>query len=237
MPRSILTHVWLIASLMATLGAAIGVLLANLWMDRADRFTAQATLAMLPVQDVPASEVSGLWEVLNQGQATRSAAIVMADGRWLDAGASAAGVPKSDLGLSAGAIPDTTLITVKMEARSAAAAGAALKAAVDDAMSTAAAATGPFKLQMIGGSVASTSATPLQMLGAFGGGGLLIGAGCGVLISRSARTRSKSSVLGHSSSHPAQVKNRHSRDERIDDIDCLDADDEFETLSLRITSR
>jgi hypothetical protein len=184
---------WLLATVLAVLGLFAGVVLANAFSGGDERFTAQATLAMLPDRDIPPDRVSSFWEILNRGQATGSAAIVLKDNSWLPPAAAAAGVAKSDLELSAGAIPDTTLITLRMTASSAEAAEAALSSVLNDAVGPAAAVSGPFRLVVVSspnGSARSMSPTPIQLLGAFGIAGMLTGAGAGLLISRSVRERS-----------------------------------------------
>jgi PST family polysaccharide transporter len=191
--RNLLTRTWLVMTVLATIGLSIGVLVAYVFNGHAERFTAQATLAMLPGPEVPVEQAPNFWEVLNQGQATRSAAIVLGDNRWLDAAASAAGVSKSDLTLSAGAIPSTTLITVRMQADSARGAELALDSVLTDASGFAASVSGPFRLETIAspdGSAHSMGPARVQMFGALGIAGLLVGAGAGLLVSRSAQGRS-----------------------------------------------
>ena len=134
---------WLVVPVCALIGLLIFVVPAFLLTGHAERFKAQSTVAMLPGPTVPNTEVSNYWEVLNRGQATRSAAIVLQDDRWLGNASSAAGVPKSELALTAGAIPDTTLITVTMEANSAKAAEAALQSVLSEALGQAAQVSGP----------------------------------------------------------------------------------------------
>lgn len=191
--RTLLARTWLIVTVLATIGLSIGVLGTYVFTGHAERFTAQATLAMLPGPDVPVEQQPNFWDVLNQGQATRSAAIVLGESRWLDDAASAAGTSKSKLTLSAGAIPETTLINVTMKADSAKAAELALASVLTHASGLAAATSGPFMLQTIAspdGSAHSMSPSSVQTLGALGIAGLLVGAGAGLLISRSAQRRS-----------------------------------------------
>jgi hypothetical protein len=187
MGKAHLARTWLFVTILATLGLVMGVVMADALSGREKRFTAQATLAMLPERNIPLEQVSSFWEVLNRGQATASAAIVLKDGRWLDSAAAAAGVPKSELTLSAGAIPDTTLITVTMKAQSARAAEAALDSVLADAVRPAAEIAGPFRLETVvppDGSATAMAPTPIQMFGALGIAGLLVGAGAGLLVSR-----------------------------------------------------
>lgn len=202
MNRAVLSRTWLIATGLAALGLIVGIA-AAMFVTSSDRarYQAESTLAMLPSQQVPITQASGFWEVLNKGQATRSAAIVIADHKWLEAAAVAAGVPKSDLTLAAGAVPDTTLITVTMQANSAGAAESALDKVISDAATSAAKATGPFRLEVVGpaaGSAKALSPAKTQLFGALGLAGLLLGAGGGLWLSQ----RSSRKVAG---------QRRHSR--------------------------
>lgn len=192
MNRTRLATPWLVVPVFALLGLLIGVLPAYLLSSHAERFQAQTTVAMLPGPVVPSSEASNYWEVLNRGQATRSAAIVLEDDRWLRDASSAAGVPPSELTLTAGAIPDTTLITITVEANSAKAAEAALQSVLTNALSEAAQVSGPFKLEVVAapeGTARSKSPRPIEVAGAAGIAGMLVGAGVGVFVSRGSRAR------------------------------------------------
>lgn len=198
--------------ILTTLGMVAGVLLADAFADRENRYTAQATLAMLPARDLPLEQVSNFWEVLNRGQATGSAAVVLNDGRWLGPAAAVAGVPRSDLTLSAGAIPETTLITVAMTARSANAAETALATVLADAVGPAAEVSGPFRLETVvpaQGSATAVSPTPIQVFGALGVAGSLIGAGAGYRVARVIRERSSRNSVA-SMTPPSMPASRHS---------------------------
>lgn len=193
MRTGLLTRTGFTATALALAGGLLGVIGAHGFNGRPGQYSAGATLAMLPGPEVQVAETPAFWEVLNDGQATRTAAMVIGDDRWLVAAASAAGVPSSTITLTAGAVPQTTLISVTVKAGSAAAARAALDSVLVDAVGFAAKASGPFELQ----TVAAPAPKPLrpsdtQMLAALGGAGILIGAGSGVLISRSARKRAGS---------------------------------------------
>ena len=241
MIRRLFIRAWLIVAVFATIGLGLGMLGASVWNSRGERFTAEATVAMLPAQDVSASEASNLWEVLNRGQATRTAAVVLGDAKWLDGAASASGEPKSDLSVSAGAIPDTTLITVTMKANSAKAAEVALQEVLDNAMGTAATVSGPFGLQVVAspsGTAHSMRANPVRMLAAFGIAGLLVGAGCGVLVNRSVRLRSPLPSQSGSPSVSNELKRRqHARSDHLekmyDGVDHGEADTKSFGISWR----
>ncbi|WP_018601513.1 hypothetical protein [Mycobacterium sp. 155] len=184
------TRAWLVVVLLAAFGLSTGVAIAYVFTGRSEQFTAQATLAMLPAADIPVEEIPSFWEVLNRGQATRSAAIVLEDNRWLASAAESSQVPISSLTLKAGVIPDTTLITVTMRASSPSVAERALDSVLTDAIGFAASVSGPFRLEIVGsphGSARSAGTGSAKMFGALGLAGLLVGAGAGSLVSRSTR--------------------------------------------------
>lgn len=184
---------WIVATLLAVLGLLAGVLAAAVLTGRDPaRYTAEATLAMLPSQQVPVTQAPGFWEVLSRGQATRSASIVLSDRKWLGNAATAAAVPESTLELEAGAISDTTLITIQMKADSATAAETALNKVLADALGPAAGASGPFRLEVVSapdGSAESMAPERMQMFAALGLAGLLVGGGAGFLMNRWAQRR------------------------------------------------
>ncbi|WNG86969.1 hypothetical protein C6A87_024765 [Mycobacterium sp. ITM-2016-00317] len=193
MNRAFRIRNWLIVALCAMLGLIMGVVAANALTGGGERYTAQATLAMLPEDNIPLEQAAGFWEVLNRGQATASAAVVLEDNRWLYAAADAAGVPVSGLSLSAGAMPNTTLITVTVEAGSAQVAEGVLESVLTDAVGTAAKVACPFRLETVvppNGSATSLAPSRLQMVGALGMAGFLVGVGVAILILRSLRERS-----------------------------------------------
>lgn len=193
MRTGLLTRTSFTATTLALAGGLLGVIGAHGFNGRPGQYSAGATLAMLPGPEVQVAETPAFWEVLNAGQATRTAAMVIGDDRWLVTAASAAGVPRSTLTLTAGAVPQTTLITVTVKAGSAAAAQAALDSVLGDAVGFAAKTSGPFELQTVAGPTPKPlRPSDTQMLAALGGAGILIGAGSGALISRSARKRADS---------------------------------------------
>lgn len=193
MTRGLLKRTWLVVATLAVLGLALGAAAALVLIDRQDRVEARATLAMLPQSEIPLLETPNYWDILNQGQATRSAAIVLGDKRWLDAAATQTGVARGALSLSASAVPETTLITVAVEADSPEAAERVLDWVLKNATSQAASIVGPFTLRLITdpiGSAREMGAAPVQLVTAMAIGGLLVGAGAGVALSRSAQRRS-----------------------------------------------
>lgn len=184
---------WLIVVVCAGLGLMLGVAAARSLTGREEGYTAQATLAMLPEQNIPLDQVAAFWEVLNRGQATASAAVVLEDDRWLNAAAAKAGARVSELRVSAGAMPNTTLITVTAKAGTPRTAEAALSSVLADAVGPAAKVSGPFRLETVvppESSAVSLAPSRSQMFAALGIAGLLVGVGAGVLIVRSLRKRS-----------------------------------------------
>ncbi|MGQ9406677.1 lipopolysaccharide biosynthesis protein [Mycolicibacterium gilvum] len=181
---------WRLVAACGVIGLLAGALLGSLVLGGTKRYTAEATLAMLPASYIPTSEAAGYWEVLNHGQATRSAALVLGQGTWLPTAAAAAGVAPSELSLTAGAVRDTTLIGVTIEANSPEAAEAALSSVLIDATGPATDISGPFRLEVIKspvGSAQSINPSILQTAGAGGIAGLALGAGIGLLAGRRPR--------------------------------------------------
>ncbi|OBB35361.1 hypothetical protein [Mycobacterium sp. 852002-51961_SCH5331710] len=169
-----------------------GVLIGYVVLGESKRFAAQATLAMLPASYIPTSEAAQYWDVLNQGQATRSAAIVFGQSAWLQSAAAAASVPASELSLSAGAVRDTTLIDVSVEADSPEVAESALSSVLSDASGPATTVAGPFRLEVVkppAGSAQSMGPSGVQVYGAAGLAGLAFGVGVGLLAGRRAERR------------------------------------------------
>jgi hypothetical protein len=190
--RDLLKRTWLVVAILAVLGLALGIVAALVLIDRQDRVEAQATLAMIPQSEIPLLETPNYWDILNQGQATRSAAIVLGDGRWLDSAATQTGVPRGELSLSASAIPETTLIVVAVRADSPEAAERVLDWVLRNATGQAASIVGPFDLRLITepiGSARAMGAAPVQLIAAMALGGLFVGAGVGLVLSRSAQGR------------------------------------------------
>ncbi|GAT11188.1 hypothetical protein H7I77_23865 [Mycolicibacterium novocastrense] len=187
---------WLVAALCAVIGMVAGLLIAYVLLGHSKRYAAQATLAMLPASYIPTSEAAQYWDVLNHGQATRSAAIVFGQSTWLQSAAAAANVPPSELTMSAGAVRDTTLIEVSVEAGSPEAAEAALSSVLSDASGPATTVAGPFRLEVVrppAGSAQALGPGGLQAYGAAGLAGLALGAGVGLLVGRRAGSRNPES--------------------------------------------
>lgn len=203
----------------AILGLVAGLLAAS-FTARQERFEAKVTLAMLPGPDVPPDVSLGFWEVLNRGQATRTAALTLEDRRWPEAMSQATGIDASEFKLSAAAIPDTTLIEVRVETGSAWAVERGLNVVVTEGIDYAETVSGPFQLETVSidyGPATSLDPTQLQQFIVFGIAGLLIGAGAGFMISgilqawrnrpvrRAQRKRARAKTPG-SGSGPAPVE-------------------------------
>ena len=102
----------------ALIGALIGALAGFLLVPHASRYTASANVALLPSPDLTLVEASGFWDVLTRGQVTRTAAVVYGDKRWLTRRPTRPKVPQGQLALTAAALPETTILTVKVTAGS-----------------------------------------------------------------------------------------------------------------------
>jgi hypothetical protein len=169
----------------AGVGLLLGCLLA-LVVGSSPTFVARASVVMVPGPGVSADTQSVYFEVLSRGQATRTAAAVIAEPRWL-ARPSGTDATATGATLVAGAVPDTTLINVEVRAGSAGAAQADLQSVLDSSLPVAASSSGPFALNVVSGAdQPATSENPgrLQMLIALGAAGLLVGAAAGFGVSR-----------------------------------------------------
>lgn len=160
----------------AVLGAGFGIVMA----PTAKRYTASADVAMLPAPNLTTAESSSFWEVLTRGQISRTAAIVYEDRRWLASAAKAANVGRGELTLTAGALPETSILTVTVTANSSAAAEAALSDVLTTAAPQVGAVTAPFVAKVL--SPTQDTAYPVPVPGrmqvaAFGALAGLLGGG------------------------------------------------------------
>lgn len=191
MPVFLRTRTRQFIAVLAIIGLVVGCV-AGFLTSRQDRFLAQVTLAMLPGPEVPPEAALGFWEVLNNGQATRTAAMTLEDPRWLGAISQDTGFLTSDFALSAGAVPDTTLVVVTLEASSAWAAERGLTTIVTDGVADAEKVSGPFALETVSvdyTQASSLSPALLPTVIVSGLAGLLLGSGVGFLIGRSLEGR------------------------------------------------
>ena len=177
-----------LVALLTVTGLVLGVLGALLYTSRPNGFRAHAVLAMLPGPAVQPADRPVAWQVLTEGQATRTAAIVLGQPHWLDGAARAVvGGRPGDLVLAAGAIPQTTLVDVTVDAGSAPAAETALRTVLDAATPDAARVSGPFVLELVqapSGSAAPLAPPRLPVYLALALGGAAVGAGAGLLFAR-----------------------------------------------------
>ncbi|QZT62293.1 hypothetical protein [Mycolicibacterium austroafricanum] len=178
----------MLIAVLAVLGAVLGAGIGALAAAAPSRYSASANVAFLPSPNLTTVESSNFWEVLTRGQVTRTAAIVYDDPRWLTQAADAAEVPRDDLTLEAVALPETTMLTVTVSARSAGAAEAALNNVLTTATPEVTSLVAPYFVKVLWPPESSAKAVPapgwLQL--AVGGalGGFLIGAGIGWLVQR-----------------------------------------------------
>ncbi|WP_396925644.1 hypothetical protein [Mycolicibacterium sp.] len=173
----------------ALLGAALGYVLA----PHPHRYQAAARVALLPAPDLTIGEASPFWEVLSRGQISRTAAVLYNDPRWLPSAANAAKVPQSELALTAAALPDTTIVTVTVDAGSAKAAEAALNDVLTKATPEVTQLSAPYAVKVLWPQEGSAVPVPVpgatQVAAAGALGGLLIGGGAGWLVLRARRQR------------------------------------------------
>jgi capsular polysaccharide biosynthesis protein len=184
----------IVGLLVATVAAAGTFLAQNI--SGPERYRAEAQVVLVPGRQAPVEEISSLWEALSRGQAAVIGAEVMGQRRWLEPAAAAADVAEEELTLSAGAVTDTTLINVSVEASSARAAEIATEAAVREARPLVEQVTGPFALEIVQGAEGSAEvvgADRFQALVVAGVAGLVLGSGVALAV---VRRRERGSIVG-----------------------------------------
>ncbi|MCG7607495.1 hypothetical protein BA059_11020 [Mycolicibacterium sp. (ex Dasyatis americana)] len=185
-------RLWLnpVVATCAVLGLVVGAL-AGFLFPVSTTYRATAQVALVPGPNLTTADASAYWEVLTQGQVSRTAAAVFADPRWAASAAQAAEVDESSVVLTAGAVPDTTMVSITADAPSAHAAEAAVADLLAKATPEVAAVSAPFQVRVVsppdGAYAMSTPRSQLILAGALGG--LMFGAvvGIGVTWLRSRR--------------------------------------------------
>ncbi|GAA2564260.1 hypothetical protein [Pseudonocardia hydrocarbonoxydans] len=153
-------------------------------------YRAQAQVALVPAPTVPAEEVPSYWEALGGGQAASIAAQVLQQPQWAEQAAQTAGVAPADLTVTAGVVDATSLIDVTAETTSPEAAESALDALITAATPTVQRVSGPYALDFVQSAVGSAQpagVSATQLLIVVFAGGLLIGSGIALLVTRARR--------------------------------------------------
>lgn len=175
----------------ALIGAVVGAAAGYFLAPSPHRYEASAKVALLPAANLTTAEASSFWEVLTRGQISRMAAVLYHDPRWLPAAANAAKVSQDELSVNAAAMPETTLVSVTVEADSKAAAEAALNSVLNSATPEVTALSSPYAVKVLWPPTGSAMQVPLpsgsQVAAAGALGGLFLGAGIGGLAFRSRR--------------------------------------------------
>jgi len=96
----------------ALVGAFFGAVLGVLAAPKPTHFSATATVVMSPDSTKAGGEMTAFWSVLNRGQATRQAASLFQDPRWIPDVAAAANVPQDDVKLESYMLPETMIVKV-----------------------------------------------------------------------------------------------------------------------------
>lgn len=164
----------------ALIGGAVGML-----VPLTTHYQAVAQIAMVPGPDLTTADASAYWEVLTQGQISRTAASVFNDPRWVPSAASAAGVDASQITLTAGAVPSTTIVSVTVDGSTAESVQAALFDLLDKALPEVTAVSVPFTARVVSQPISVTATSVPRMQAGLAGvfGGLVIGAAVGIGIS------------------------------------------------------
>lgn len=153
-------------------------------------YRAQAQVALVPAANIPPEEVPSYWEALGGGQAGNIAAEVLQQPQWAEQAAQAVGIDPATLTVTAGVVNATSLIDVTAETTSPEAAEAALDALITAATPTVQRVSGPYALapvQSAVGTAEPSGVSATQLLIVVFAGGLLIGSGVALLVTRARR--------------------------------------------------
>ncbi|GAB7066439.1 oligosaccharide flippase family protein [Mycolicibacterium hodleri] len=204
-PRLWLRPIVAIAAVIGVLiGGAVGML-----VPLTTHYRATAQVAMVPGANLTTADASAYWEVLTQGQVSHTAATVFSDPRWTPSAVSAAGVDASEITLTAGAIPNTTMVSITADGPSAHAVQAALSDLLDKALPEVTAVSTPFTVRIVSQPVSVTAtAVPrlqIELAGALGGLvlGAVVGLGLAWLRGRTTRGDSGATDMAHQTDHTA----------------------------------
>ncbi|MGB0970785.1 MAG: hypothetical protein ACPGVG_07465 [Mycobacterium sp.] len=204
----------LIVCLFALVGAVIGAVLGALAAPQTSRYEAWANVVLVPPPELALAEASSFWEVLTGGQVTRTAAILFQDAHWLSAAASAAEVPQSELTVAAYALPETTMLTVTVQANSEGAAHSALHSVLTTATPEVSSVVVPYFVRVLWPQQGSPVPGPSRVQFAAAGvlGGFLVSGGLGWLF---LRWRGRQADLVEEESdeavHPSDIAGAHHR--------------------------
>lgn len=156
-------------------------------------YTAKSQVALTPNAQLTPEDKASYWEALGGGQAGRIAAEVFQQDQWKTAAAAAAGVNPSSIIVTAGVVESTALINVTVETTSPQGAEAALAKIITDATPVVLKVSGPYDLQVVqpaAGTAVSSSISSSQLLIVVFIGGLLVGSGAALIVTR-ARSRNQ----------------------------------------------
>ncbi|MEI6252591.1 MAG: hypothetical protein WCP30_07280 [Mycobacteriaceae bacterium] len=177
----------------ALIAAAAAGVLGYFLAPQSHRYQASAHVALLPAPNLTTEQASAFWEVLTRGQVSRTAAVLYNDPRWLPSAANAAKAAQGDLYLIAAALPETTMVTITMDASSPEAAELALNDVLTTATPEVTSLVVPYNVKVLwppkGNAVPLPSPGPSQVAAAGALGGLLIGGGLGWFVVRLRRRR------------------------------------------------
>ncbi|MCH9731672.1 MAG: hypothetical protein K0U84_18680 [Actinomycetia bacterium] len=203
----------LIIFLLAFVGAVVGAAAGVFATPDSTRYATGTNVVLVPPPGVSSAEASSFWEVLTPGQISQTAAIIYEDTRWLSSAASAANVPQNELTLFAYAQPETTLLTVWVEANSAAAAESAMSDVLTTATPEVSSILAPNSVKVLWPEKASpvSGASKVQFGAAGAVGGMLVYGGLGWVLMRQRRRPGLSRISLRRSSEPDDIVEDHAR--------------------------
>ncbi|MEJ3652906.1 hypothetical protein WEH80_07975 [Actinomycetes bacterium KLBMP 9759] len=175
----------LLSGLATAVVALIGVAVSGVLPGQVYR--AQSVVVLAPGANTAQGENASQWESLGGGTQSQIAAAIFALPKFQDAAAAAAGVDPDKLSVSATVTEGTVLINIKVDAPTAAAAETAADKVVELARPEIVASIGPYQVNPV--QPASGTAIPAgipagQMLVVVFIGGLLLGSGVALVVTR-----------------------------------------------------
>ncbi|WP_232664323.1 hypothetical protein [Pseudonocardia sp. TRM90224] len=185
----------LLSGLATAVVALIGVAASGVLPDQVYR--AQSVVVLAPAGNAASGENASLWESLGGGTQSQIAAAIFALPKFQDQAAAAAGVEPDKISVTAGVVESSVLINIKVDAPTAAAAETAADKIVELARPEIVASIGQFQVNPV--QPASGTATPAgipagQMLVVVFIGGLLVGSGVALVVTR-ARSRKQEEAV------------------------------------------
>lgn len=186
--RSVARRIWALAkprtviAMLALAGALLGGILGVLLAPKPTHFSATATVVMSPDSTRTGGEVTAFWSVLNRGQATRQAASLFQDPRWIPDMAEAVNIPEADVKIESYTLPETMIVKVTVITTSLESADAALNELLITALPAVERLVPPFAVRVVWPLPHSAIPLPVPSKSQTGASGALWGGLAGFMV-------------------------------------------------------